>query len=863
MNEIRLALEKHFETHRIVFWYDDRRELRDQYESLELPGVEKAEITNNQFGLKYRILRQYPDRKFLLYHCGPCPPDREDWLLDVRLSHFRFRTGQDQLFLSQLGLDPSFSPLIENHKEFFQSAKRRAALADILEPRERMSTVPFKMLAVCASASPRLDEIVESLLAETAGALAEKTGKTGRMELIRRCRLDTVLWQHMDHTFGYRSAEPEIEDFAASLFKYCFYAALPARDREPGVEDLFHEDQPKGTGAKENVKVFFKRWKDGKRHAEAFETLSRGFARELRVRTRLETMDYDKLGDLDYFEDIDDYILEHLVSGVASRTVDHRRCLEIAEERRHSHWHHRRRDVFRAVVLASEFFHSLSSAQLDAGTPERRVQRYVGGWYRFDQLYRNYIYHASLPGFPGLLDKLTGAVENHYTVNFLQPVNRAAPQPPGEAAVWDIPGVPRQRDFFMQHVTPFLTRDKKVCVVISDGLRYEAGEELYRRLAVEDRFDAKLDHMLSVLPSMTALGMAALLPHKKLGIVKGKDIDVLADGKPTRGTAARGKILDAALGEIFNGSAAALTAPDFLGLNSEESRALARRHKVLYIYHDRIDMTGDKRGTEEETCRAARRAVDELVDMVKKLSAAKVNHIIITADHGFLYQHRPIPDTQFTDIDIAARGGIYRDRRFVLAEGLEPHTSLHTWDSAALGLSGDPLGVGVPKSINRLRLKGSGSRYVHGGSSLQETVLPVINVSRKRMAGAEPVDVEIFGGSSNVITTGHFIVKLYQVRPVGGSVLSRRLTAALYSEDGQLLSDKHALVFDSVSPDAVERERAVRFLLNNTADRFNHKPVVLSLREAVGKTSHEKEYKSAIYKLRQTFTLDFQTPEWG
>lgn len=65
-----LSIERLFEKHRIVFWYDDKHELRAEFNALALPGVEKIVLDNNQFGVKHRILRQETQRKFLLYHAG-------------------------------------------------------------------------------------------------------------------------------------------------------------------------------------------------------------------------------------------------------------------------------------------------------------------------------------------------------------------------------------------------------------------------------------------------------------------------------------------------------------------------------------------------------------------------------------------------------------------------------------------------------------------------------------------------------------------------------------------------------------------------------------------------------------------------
>ena len=55
------VLKRLFEKHRIVFWYDSNKELRPEFDTLSLPGVEKVEIENNHYALKYRILREEPD----------------------------------------------------------------------------------------------------------------------------------------------------------------------------------------------------------------------------------------------------------------------------------------------------------------------------------------------------------------------------------------------------------------------------------------------------------------------------------------------------------------------------------------------------------------------------------------------------------------------------------------------------------------------------------------------------------------------------------------------------------------------------------------------------------------------------------
>lgn len=90
------------------------------------------------------------------------------------------------------------------------------------------------------------------------------------------------------------------------------------------------------------------------------------------------------------------------------------------------------------------------------------------------------------------------------------------------------------------------------------------------------------------------------------------------------------------------------------------------------------------------------------------------------------YQNHALEDSDFVSSEPEGTEILYTDRRFVLGRGLRDNSSFKTWQPDQLGLTGT-LQVQIPKSINRLRLKGSGSRFVHGGATLQEVVIPVTN----------------------------------------------------------------------------------------------------------------------------------------
>ena len=102
------GLEAQFEKHRIVFWYDPGHEFRPAFEALAPDGVEKIEVTNTEFAVKHRVLREEPKRRFLLYRDGPRPADIDNWLLDIELAHGVFKSDQVAIWLADLGLPISF-----------------------------------------------------------------------------------------------------------------------------------------------------------------------------------------------------------------------------------------------------------------------------------------------------------------------------------------------------------------------------------------------------------------------------------------------------------------------------------------------------------------------------------------------------------------------------------------------------------------------------------------------------------------------------------------------------------------------------------------------------------------------------------
>ena len=285
-----------------------------------------------------------------------------------------------------------------------------------------------------------------------------------------------------------------------------------------------------------------------------------------------------------------------------------------------------------------------------------------------------------------------------------------------------------------------------------------------------------------------------------------------------------------------------------------EGRILSKENDVVYIYHNGIDAVGDKRETEGKVFDAVESEFDTLIRILKQIANVNVRHVLITADHGFLYQNRRLDDSDYSVVN-ADGEVIQSDRRFVMGKALKEQPSARKFVANALGLAGE-MEFLIAKSINRYRVKGSGSRYVHGGASLQEVVLPVIAFAKKRESNLQFVDVDLIRTTST-ITTGQVSLSLYQESPVEEKVLPRSLKVGFYTKANQLISDVHRLTFDSDDTDSRNREKKIQFTFSKESDAYNGQDVLLRLEMPVEGTSHYQTYKEFIFTFKRSFTSDF------
>ena len=71
--KLKESLEKIFQQHRLVFWYDTNAEFSDLFNSTQITGVVNLTLDNNEFSVKHRLLVNEPITKFLIYQAKAKP----------------------------------------------------------------------------------------------------------------------------------------------------------------------------------------------------------------------------------------------------------------------------------------------------------------------------------------------------------------------------------------------------------------------------------------------------------------------------------------------------------------------------------------------------------------------------------------------------------------------------------------------------------------------------------------------------------------------------------------------------------------------------------------------------------------------
>lgn len=847
--EFIAGLKAKFAEHRIVFWHDPDKRFLEELDNLELENVTLLDMTDqSQLAVKKRIEIDEPEQQFLLWFPHDAPPKEFDWLLDIRLYSTEFHADFAAITLNTLGIPQlGLREHIQRRKAFF-STKRLSALKGLVTEQENEASLDKKMVAVIAGVkTAKTEEILFSLITQYVNQQKDDDSDLeNTLAMLKRHDLEGVLWDILNQEMGYQAEHPTLENLILKLF--CTDLSAQA---DPQKREWLEKNVLATPSGRASALAFMVTWRADRRYKEAYDYCAQQMQDALRPEDQYRLSSPYDLHECETTLSIEQTIIYALVTQLLeeSTTLDREAFKKLLSERQSKYWCQTRQEycaIYDALRQAERLL-NLRNRHIDGFHYQDSAtfwKAYCEELFRFDQAYRLFNEYALLVHSKGamILKSLDDYIEALYSNWYLAELSRSwnkVLETENRMQEWRIAGVPRQQNFYNEVVKPQFNNPqiKRVFVIISDALRYEVAEELGNQINTEKRFTAELRSQLGVLPSYTQLGMAALLPHDEICYQPGSGDIVYADGLSTSGTPNRDTIL-----KKYKGMA--VKSDDLLKWKNQQGRDLIRDYEVVYIWHNTIDAMGDSASTEEKTFEACRNAVVELKDLVTRvINRLHGTRIIVTADHGFLFQQQPLSGQDKTTLQIKPDNTIKNHKRFIIGHQLPAD------DFCWKGKVADTAGVSdnseflIPKGIQRFHFSG-GARFVHGGAMLQEVCVPVLQVKALQKTAAEkqpqrrPVDIVKHHPLIKLVNNIDK-VSLLQTHPVGELYEPRTLNIFIVDNANNVVSGKERICFDSDNNTMEKRVRDVTLkLIGANFNRRNEYWLILE--DAQTETGYQK-----------------------
>ena len=788
----RLNAEFTGETRKLVFWYDDKAEFAEDMETVELQNAKIYHLQpDNQFYTKYFLERVDKTTNYLIYAPFPKPDVRDNHLEDTMLYSRRFFADRASLLSVDLGIEEKYKPVIEKHIKFFANKERTQRFYDLeIENFNEENILVGLLSAVCKARTCSFEEVVRIVL--TDGELVDNAF----LQEFEKYDLLSAFWQLCEQHFGYTDTKPSLERLLVTLF--VTYTGRYVQAELPAAWRSFVSYK---SG---NIIAFLDSLMNSVLYRDKYDALSAHVAKGLNVFSAFAGMRVDDLVECDTFLAVDQVLVKWLISRLVSEDigaiVNGFTIPELCEKRAKMHFGRKTGKTYQLLSSAYSMVKEADYHGADGLKPI--IDRYLAADYNMDQQYRKFYYYYDQLESTESFEPLRELVENIYTNEYL-----ACLLPAWNAGIQQdaaFSAIPLQREFYNANLR--YTKERTV-VIISDAMRYEVGQELFARMQDDPKCTAKLSVQLSVLPSYTRLGMAALLPHKTLEMTD--DFQVLADGILCDNLAGRQQVL-----QSYNPDSVCVQFDDIKNLKVAELRDVLTKRQIIYVYHNQIDARGDKANTEDEVFNACEEAVQEIMDLIHRISVSgNTYHFIVTADHGFIYKRDKL--TESDKISGKSADKAFVNRRFIVSKAaLEDDGIDHMSMGHVLG-NEDSKVVSYPVSSNVFKVAGGGANYVHGGSSPQEMLVPVLEFKMERghmeTKNAEIALVSIVHKITNLITSMDFI----QSDAVSDTVKAAKYRIFFLSEDNEKISNENSYVADSREENAQKRIFRMRFTFKN------------------------------------------------
>lgn len=632
------------------------------------------------------------------------------------------------------------------------------------------------------------------------------TGDNAILKKFAANKIDKVFWQFCEKQYGYWDTTSAVLKFMVTMI--VTYTDVLAEGNIPKEWKSFL------SGKQNDDVVFVKNLMNNEESKAVYDDIANVIVRELNAEKLMKCIPLENIVACDSFELFDENIIDWIISKIEDNMLDEKiagmTIPEICEARIKSCYHYADKYRINYLMLYNAFklikevsLHSYKSHLKDV------VEDYVESTYMIDTYYRKFYYFMDKTDMGEDVEKIKELVENIYTNKYLTDFACEWNQTLTDELYNTYPDM-RQEDFYGTYVKPFMRedgREGRVIVIISDGLRYECARELLNNLDLDEKCDAKISHMLSVLPSETTLGMASLLPHKE--IVVDDSFSITVDGMHCgNNTAERQKILQAAIPR-----SACYDFDKVMNAKKDEIRQMLQDKDVVYIYQNQIDDRGESSRSENEVFNACQEAIEEIQALIHRITGyVSATRYLITADHGFIYKRDKLQESDKITMDKTQISVV--NKRYLLS--IERVQNDAVISRALTYLSKlNNMYVTTPIGADIIKAKGGGQNYVHGGSSLQEMIVPVIKV--KTFTGKQDtgmVNVELSSFTSK-ITSIEVRLDFMQMEPVSDTKKPRRLVAFFVDANGNKISYDVPIIANVRDTDARKRVMNEKFTLKS------------------------------------------------
>lgn len=793
LKQIVDKLNKEFtgESRKLVFWYDEKGEFADEIDDICLDNAKVYLLKpDNQFYTKYFLEKVDTATNYLVYAPFPKPPVTENHLEDTLLYSKRFYADRASLLAADLGIEEKYKPIIQKHIKYFSEKNRIQRFYDLeIENFNEENIQIGIMSAICRTRTNSFEEVLRVLLMDDTLEDNQYIRDFEKYDL-----LDSF-WKYCEQQLGFSSVNPTLEKLLITMF--VTYAARHVNTELPqGWQNFISYKSG-------NIIAFMDNLMNNVLYRDKYDELSAYVAGILDVAEVFERMEPEKLVDCDSFAVIDviliRWMMERLLAEDMIAKLDGHNIIELCEMRGKMHFGRKYGVIYRMLYSA---YWVISKANYEAPDGFKKIV----DWYQasdcltdtnYREFYMNYDKLEDKDGFQNLRELVENIYTNEYLGKLLPKWNE------GLAEQDALSVIPLQREFFNKYVK---NNKERTVVIISDGMRYEVGRELYAKLSDNPKSKVSLQAVLSVLPSYTRLGMEALLPHKKLELTD--DFKELVDGKYAVDLATRQQVL-----QEYVSDSCCVKYDDIKDYTGMALREIFKGKQIIYVYHDVIDNTGEN--NENEVFWACSKAVAEIEAFITRVAGgANTYRFIITSDHGFIYKRDSV--TESDKVSVAEEPDKLKKRRYIVAKESVACDGICNMNLGYLLGNEDDKIVSYSCSTNVFKSRGNaGLNYVHGGSSPQEMLIPVIDIKMDRGAVVKTTVqialVSLIKKITNLVTTLDFI----QSEPVGETVKEATYKLYFKSDDNETISNENIYVADKRDEDVQKRLFRMRFTFKN------------------------------------------------